>query len=779
MTNFSELINYDIKEALKVENLTNDDYEEICRRLNRKPNRTELGMFGVMWSEHCCYRNSKPLLSKFPTTGEYVLVGPGENAGVIDVGNNQRLVFKIESHNHPSAIEPFQGAATGVGGILRDIFTMGARPIAVLNSLRFGNIDNQSNVSLLKGVVSGISHYGNCVGVPTVGGEISFDESYTGNPLVNVMALGLLETDEIVCSGAKSIGSPVLYVGNTTGKDGVGGASFASAELTTSSLDDRPAVQVGDPFIEKSLIEACLEAFKTGDVIAAQDMGAAGITCSSAEMAANGGLGISIDLDLVPSREQNMSPYQYLLSESQERMLLVVKEEKISRLINEFNKWGLYASVIGEVIKDKEVRISHRKKIVAKIPTSALSDQTPVNIHTKLDQPPSIIRKNWEWNENDLPKTKSKSILSLKYSKELNWTEILLCLLSNPSIASKKWVFEQYDHQVQVNTVFKPGEADSALIRLRSQNQNNKINQVYSGIAASVDCNNRWVSLDPYRGSIAAVAEASRNVSCIGALPIAITNNLNFSSPENEIGYWQLASSCDGIAKACNILDTPVTGGNVSLYNESKDDNGLVKPIHPTPVIGMVGVIDNVNKAVNLSWKNLDDEIWIIGSSNSEFTLNATSYLEYIHGLVKGRPPEIDLYEEKLCQKLIREGILNDFILSSHDISDGGLAVALSECCISSSMGAYIELNDTQREDKILFGEGGSRIIFSIDNNKKDQWLDFLKSKNDYLSKSIFIKKIGKVSNNFLCIKILDNIMCNIKISTLTDKFNNGLISNL
>ena len=779
MTNFSELINYDIKEALKVENLTNDDYEEICRRLNRKPNRTELGMFGVMWSEHCCYRNSKPLLSKFPTTGEYVLVGPGENAGVIDVGNNQRLVFKIESHNHPSAIEPFQGAATGVGGILRDIFTMGARPIAVLNSLRFGNIDNQSNVSLLKGVVSGISHYGNCVGVPTVGGEISFDESYTGNPLVNVMALGLLETDEIVCSGAKSIGSPVLYVGNTTGKDGVGGASFASAELTTSSLDDRPAVQVGDPFIEKSLIEACLEAFKTGDVIAAQDMGAAGITCSSAEMAANGGLGISIDLDLVPSREQNMSPYHYLLSESQERMLLVVKEEKISRLINEFNKWGLYASVIGEVIKDKEVRISHRKKIVAKIPTSALSDQTPVNIHTKLDQPPSIIRKNWEWNENDLPKTKSKSILSLKYSKELNWTEILLCLLSNPSIASKKWVFEQYDHQVQVNTVFKPGEADSALIRLRSQNQNNKINQVYSGIAASVDCNNRWVSLDPYRGSIAAVAEASRNVSCIGALPIAITNNLNFSSPENEIGYWQLASSCDGIAKACNILDTPVTGGNVSLYNESKDDNGLVKPIHPTPVIGMVGVIDNVNKAVNLSWKNLDDEIWIIGSSNSEFTLNATSYLEYIHGLVKGRPPEIDLYEEKLCQKLIREGILNDFILSSHDISDGGLAVALSECCISSSMGAYIELNDTQREDKILFGEGGSRIIFSIDNNKKDQWLDFLKSKNDYLSKSIFIKKIGKVSNNFLCIKILDNIMCNIKISTLTDKFNNGLISNL
>jgi len=338
---------YDLNEALKIENLTINDYEEICKRLNRKPNRTELGMFGVMWSEHCCYRNSKPLLSKFPTKGKNILVGPGENAGVIDVGNNQKLVFKIESHNHPSAIEPFQGAATGVGGILRDIFTMGARPIAVLNSLRFGNLDKSSNVDLLRGVVSGISHYGNCVGVPTVGGEIDFDDSYSGNPLVNVMALGLLETEEIVCSGAKNVGSPVLYVGTTTGRDGVGGASFASSELTTTSLVDRPAVQVGDPFVEKSLIEACLDAFKTGDVIAAQDMGAAGLTCSSAEMAANGNLGISIDLDLVPSREDDMSSYQYLLSESQERMLFVVKEEKINDLVEKFNKWGLYASVIG------------------------------------------------------------------------------------------------------------------------------------------------------------------------------------------------------------------------------------------------------------------------------------------------------------------------------------------------------------------------------------------------------------------------------------------------
>ena len=554
---------YDLNEALQVENLTLKDYEEICKRLKRKPNRTELGMFGVMWSEHCCYRNSKPLLSKFPTKGKNVLVGPGENAGVIDVGNNQKLVFKIESHNHPSAIEPFQGAATGVGGILRDIFTMGARPIAVLNSLRFGNLDKSSNVDLLRGVVSGISHYGNCVGVPTVGGEIDFDDSYSGNPLVNVMALGLLETEEIVCSGAKNVGSPVLYVGNTTGRDGVGGASFASSELTTTSLDDRPAVQVGDPFVEKSLIEACLDAFKTGDVIAAQDMGAAGLTCSSAEMAANGNLGISIDLDLVPSREDDMSSYQYLLSESQERMLFVVKEEKINDLIEKFNKWGLYASVIGEVIGTNEVIISHKGKIVAQIPTSALSDDTPVNFHNVINNPPDDLLNKWEWKENDLPEIHEQKIFSLKENKNFSFSEIILKLLSNPSIASKRWIYKQYDSQVQVNTVFKPGKSDAAVIRLREQNKKNK-SKVFSGVAASVDCNSRWVALDPFRGSIAAVAESARNVSCVGAEPLAITNNLNFSSPENEIGYWQLSSSCNGIAEACKALETPVTGGNVS-----------------------------------------------------------------------------------------------------------------------------------------------------------------------------------------------------------------------
>ncbi len=705
---------YDVNESLKVENLTRDDYGEICKRLGRKPNRTELGMFGVMWSEHCCYRNSKPLLANFPTTGKNVLVGPGENAGVIDVGNDQKLVFKIESHNHPSAIEPFQGAATGVGGILRDIFTMGARPIAVLNSLRFGNLDKSSNISLLRGVVAGISHYGNCVGVPTVGGEIDFDDSYSGNPLVNVMALGLLETDEIVCSGAKEVGSPVLYVGNTTGKDGVGGASFASSELTTNSLDNRPAVQVGDPFIEKSLIEACLDAFKTGDVLAAQDMGAAGLTCSSAEMAANGGLGISINLDLVPARENDMSAYQYLLSESQERMLMVVKEEKLNTLINQFKKWGLFANVIGEVISKREVIISQKNQIVAQIPTSALSDETPINIHNIIKEPPNHLLKKWEWTEEELPAISENKIFSLKDKQKYSFSEIILKLLSNPSIASKSWVYQQYDSQVQSNTVFKPGDADAALIRLRRQDEKNKNNE-FSGVAASVDCNSRWVLLDPYRGSIAAVAESARNVSCVGAQPIAITNNLNFSSPETEIGYWQLTSACDGISKACIALETPVTGGNVSLYNESKSQNNQVTPINPTPVIGMVGTIKNVGKAISSGWKNLNDQIWIIGSNASESSIAASSYLEYFHDLVTGRPPEIHLQDEKYCQSFLRDSIQKNYIASSHDVSDGGLAVALSECCILSSKGAYIQLEEkNSRLDNLLFSEGGSRIIFSL-----------------------------------------------------------------
>ncbi len=775
MINSSSNNTYDVNESLKVENLTRDDYKEICKRLGRKPNRTELGMFGVMWSEHCCYRNSKPLLANFPTTGKNVLVGPGENAGVIDVGNDQKLVFKIESHNHPSAIEPFQGAATGVGGILRDIFTMGARPIAVLNSLRFGNLDKSSNISLLRGVVAGISHYGNCVGVPTVGGEIYFDDSYSGNPLVNVMALGLLETDEIVCSGAKEVGSPVLYVGNTTGKDGVGGASFASSELTTNSLDNRPAVQVGDPFIEKSLIEACLDAFKTGDVLAAQDMGAAGLTCSSAEMAANGSLGIAINLDLVPARENDMSAYQYLLSESQERMLMVVKEEKLNTLINQFKKWGLFANVIGEVISKREVIISQKNQIVAQIPTSALSDETPINIHNIIKEPPIYLLEKWEWTEEELPAISENKIFSLKDQQKYSLSEIILKLLSNPSIASKSWVYRQYDSQVQSNTVFKPGDADAALIRLRRQDEKNKNNE-FSGVAASVDCNSRWVLLDPYRGSIAAVAESARNVSCVGAQPIAITNNLNFSSPETEIGYWQLSSACDGISKACIALETPVTGGNVSLYNESKNQNDQVTPINPTPVIGMVGTIKNVNKAISSGWKNINDQIWIIGSNASESSIAASSYLEYFHNLVTGRPPKIHLQDEKYCQSFLRDLIQKNYIASSHDVSDGGLAVALSECCILSSKGAYIQLEEKNaRLDNLLFSEGGSRIIFSVNKKEEQNFLKFLEIKSKDFGRNVYVQKIGFVSEHNLDITLQDQTLCNLRVDELTEKFNNSI----
>jgi phosphoribosylformylglycinamidine synthase len=504
-------------------------------------------------------------------------------------------------------------------------------------------------------------------------------------------------------------------------------------------------------------------------------MGAAGLTCSSAEMAANGNLGISIDLDLVPSRENNMSPYQYLLSESQERMLFVVKEEKVSELIENFTKWGLHANVIGEVIDTKEVIISHKGNIVAQIPTSALSDDTPINVRTAINNPPEYILNKWEWKENNLPEIHEQQIFSLKEKKSFSFSQIILKLLSNPSIASKRWIYKQYDSQVQANTVFKPGESDAAVIRLRAQTEKNK-NKVFSGIAASVDCNSRWVSLDPFRGTIAAVAESARNVSCVGAEPVAITNNLNFSSPENEIGYWQLSSSCKGISEACKVLETPVTGGNVSLYNESKNKDNKITPINPTPVIGMVGKIDNVKKAISSEWKSFNDQIWLIGSHKSEITIAASSYLEYFHGEITGRPPKIDLLDEKLCQSFLRNAILNSFVVSAHDISDGGLAIALAECCILSSKGVSINIDkSSNRNDNLLFAEGGSRVIFSIDNKKEKEWLKYLKTYQINSQSSVYVKKIGYVSCEALKIKIQEKDICNIRVEELTEKFNNSI----
>ncbi len=697
-----------------------EEYQEIVKRLGREPNLAELGMFGVMWSEHCCYKNSKPLLKQFPTQGDRILVGPGENAGVVDLGQGLRIAFKIESHNHPSAIEPFQGAATGVGGILRDIFTMGARPIALLNSLRFGQLDNPRNRRLLQGVVEGIAHYGNSTGVPTIGGEIYFDDAYSGNPLVNAMAIGLLETEAIVKSAAAGIGNPVLYVGSTTGRDGMGGASFASSELTAESLDDRPAVQVGDPFLEKCLIEACLEAFKTGAVVAAQDMGAAGITCSTAEMAAKGGVGIDFDLDQIPVRETGMTPYEYLLSESQERMLFVAAKGRETELIEIFQRWGLQAVVAGTVIPEPIVRIWHQGKIAAAIPATALAENTPIYEREIPTEPPTYAQKAWSWDVNSLPEANQEGI------KQLTWTEILLQLLSTPTIASKAWVYSQYDHQVQNNTIILPGGADAAVIRIRPLDA--KPSDCNLGLAATTDCNGRYVYLDPLEGAKAAVAEAARNLSCVGAIPLAVTDNLNFGSPENPQSYWQLALACQGIATACTALKTPVTGGNVSLYNETLDSEGKPQAIYPTPVIGMIGLVENIQKICSQGWQQQGDLIYLIGNLN-QVSLAGSEYLAQIHQLVAGKIPPVDLNLERLVQAVCRHGIHQGWLNSAHDCSEGGLAVTLAESCLSGNLGATITLppiSPQQRWDEYLFGEAASRIIVSVKPEFQSVWESYL-----------------------------------------------------
>ena len=704
-----------IAAQVKQEGLTREDYNEIVRRLGRHPNRAELGMFGVMWSEHCCYRNSRPLLKQFPTDGPRILVGPGENAGVVDLGEGHRLAFKIESHNHPSAVEPFQGAATGVGGILRDIFTMGARPLALLNALRFGPLEDPRNVGLMEGVVAGIAHYGNCVGVPTVAGEVAFDSSYSGNPLVNAMALGLMETEEIVRSGAAGVGNPVVYVGSTTGRDGMGGASFASAELSEDSLDDRPAVQVGDPFLEKGLIEACLEAFKSGDVVAAQDMGAAGLTCSCAEMAAKGDVGIELDLDLVPARETGMTAYEYLLSESQERMLFVVEQGREQPLMQRFRRWGLQAAVVGRVLEEPVVRVLQQGQVAAEVPSRALAEDTPINHRELLKQPPEAVQQHWHWSEQTLP--------PLQVS---NAGEALLALLDDPTIASKRWVWRQYDHQVQANTVVRPGGADAAVLRLRPQEGARALQASGRGVAATVDCPNRWVALDPERGGMAAVAEAARNLSCVGAEPVAVTDNLNFPSPETPTGYWQLAMACRGLAEGCRALATPVTGGNVSLYNDTRLPDGTVQPIQPTPVVGMVGLVEQLERLVGLAWPQPEQigvahQLLLLGlpldcaADDDRLGLGGSSYLQVCHGLCTGRPPRPDLDLERQVQGALRGAIGQGLVSAAHDLSDGGLLVAVAEMAISAGCGAQLELTASDlRLERLLFAEGGARILVSV-----------------------------------------------------------------
>ena len=626
----------------------------------------------------------------------------------------------------------------------------------------------------------------NCIGVPTVGGEIYFDPAYTGNPLVNAMALGLMETKEIVKAGASGIGNPVLYVGSTTGRDGMGGASFASAELTDNSMDDRPAVQVGDPFLEKSLVEACLEAFKTGAVVAAQDMGAAGITCSTSEMAAKGNVGIELDLDKIPVREKGMIPYEYLLSESQERMLFVAEKGRERELIDIFHRWGLHAVVAGEVIEEPIVRILYRGGIAAEIPATALADDTPIYHRELLKEPPEYAQKAWQWSADSLPACDYEGLFVGGVYK--TWNEMLLQLLDNPTIASKQWVYRQYDRQVQNNTILLPGGADAAVIRVRPIDA--KPADCNIGVAATTDCNSRYVYLNPYEGAKAAVAEAARNLSCVGAEPLAVTDNLNFGSPEKPVGYWQLAEACRGVADACREMNTPVTGGNVSLYNETLDSEGNPQPIYPTPVIGMVGLIPDISKICGQSWQNEGDIIYLLGyvplnqstindRQSTKPTLAASEYLATIHNIVAGKPPIVDFDLERKVQQACRYGIRQGWVNSAHDCGEGGLAVALAESCLGNNLGVevYLEENTSIRLDEILFGEAASRIIVSVKPEIVTTW-------EAYLSENLANnwQKIGKVTTLKSPLKILTKkklTLINVKINGVESSWSGAIARRL
>ena len=678
------------------EGLTQEEYEMIVELLDRKPTTTELGIFGVMWSEHCSYKNSKLVLKTLPTEGECVIQGPGENAGIIDIGDDQAISFKIESHNHPSAVEPFQGAATGVGGIIRDIFTMGARPIANLNSLRFGNLNNDKVKYLFKGVVSGISSYGNSIGIPTVGGEVYFSSAYEGNPLVNVMSVGLLDQENIATATAEREGNSVMVVGAATGRDGIKGASFASDELTEDSEKDRPAVQVGDPFMEKLLLEASLELIKTDSLIGIQDMGAAGLTSSSAEMASRGNSGIEIDISKVPTREKNMSSYEIMLSESQERMLIIPKKGKERVVKDIFDKWGLHAEVVGKVTDDGMLRIFNGENKVAEISAKILADEAPE--YKRESIMPEYIKSINEINAEDIK------------SKDFN--NDLLDVLSSPTIASKKWVYEQYDYMVMTNTIVGPG-SDAAVIRIKGEDK---------AVALSTDSNGKYCYLNPWRGGAIAVAEAARNIVCSGGKPLAITDGLNFGNPMDPEIYWQFKNSVEGITKACKELDTPVIGGNVSFYNESPKG-----AIYPTPIIGMVGLLDSLEDQTTMHFKDEGDLIYLIGQTGEE--LGGSEYLKVKEGKVDGYVPQLDLNLENRVQKTVREAIKNNIIKSAHDCSEGGLAVNLAESCFRNGLGVNIEINEKTSKKALLFGESQSRIVVSI-SEKQASKLENIAVKN-------------------------------------------------
>ncbi len=715
-------------ETIREHGLTPEEFEKIKQLLGgREPTRTELGIFSVMWSEHCSYKSSRVHLKRLPTRSKLVVQGPGENAGIVDIGDGWACAFKIESHNHPSFIEPFQGAATGVGGILRDIFTMGARPVAVMDSLRFGPIgvekarvatglrpvpagqspattqaqpseaEIHKNHSVMEGVVSGIASYGNCFGVPNLGGEVKFEPCYSGNPLVNAFALGLVRRDQIFYGRASGEGNPVIYVGSKTGRDGIHGATMASEEFSEGSEAKRPNVQVGDPFLEKLLLEACLEAMQTGAVVGIQDMGAAGLTCSTCEMGARGGTGVEIELDRVPQRETGMTPYEIMLSESQERMLLVAQKGREDEVFRIFQKWGLDAVEVGRVTSDAKMRVLEHGEVVAEIPNAALTDDAPVYKRPLARWEPPVEREKPE---------------DVKFAESGNFSEHLKRLLASPNICSKRWVWQQYDHMVLTNTVDAPGAGDAGVIRIKGSNR---------GLAMALDGNGRWCYLDPRLGAMHAVAEAARKVACAGATPIGATNCLNFGNPEKPNIMWQFSQVIDGITKACEELDTPITGGNVSFYNET-----LGEGIYPTPVIGVVGLLEDVHKTAKMHFAKAGREsarkIVLLCANeagdavDAELEFGSSEYAKEILGAVWGYPPELDIEKEATLQRALVAIIQAGLVESAHDCADGGIAVALVESALPAEVGLSVRLPKQKLAPEfLLFAEDASRVVLSCD----------------------------------------------------------------
>jgi len=674
--------------------LSDAEFERIVAAIGREPTPTELAMFSVEWSEHCGYPRSRPLLSLLPREGKYATRARGEDAGGIEVAPNLTVLFKMESHNHPSQVEPFQGAATGVGGIIRDIFTMGARPIALLDPLRFGELDEPRARYLLKGVVNGISFYGNCLGVPTVGGELRFEEPYRGNCLVNVMAVGVVETDKIATSRATGVGNPVIVVGNSTGRDGIGGASILASHEFGADEEKRPTVQIGDPFTEKCLIEACLEALGTGAIVGIKDMGAAGITCTTCEMSAAGGHGMEVELQKVLRREPGMEPWEMMMSESQERMLVVAQQGREDEVLGVFRKWGLNAVIVGQVTGDGILRILDNGQTVAELPAQTLAS-------------PPVYELPWE-EPPYYQQVRSADLSRLPLPKDMN--EVLRNLLASPNIASADWVYQQYDHMVQTNTVVAPG-ADAAVLQLKGYRQ---------GIAITTDGNGRYCYLDPYLGAQLVVAEAARNLVCVGAEPAGVTDCLNFGNPEKPDRFWQFRRCVEGLADACRAFALPVVSGNVSFYNETPET-----AVYPTPVLGVVGVLADVRKHCTIGFKRSGDVILLLGETRED--LGGTEYLKRWHEQVTGRPPALDLELEQKVQATCLEAVREGLAASAHDCSDGGLAVALAECCIWGNLGAAVKLTDEEsavRLDACLFGESASRIVISATRKNAERIME-------------------------------------------------------